>query len=479
MRAGYQDLTVAANWVNRSDPSQDGSRARPFTPGSKPEMRIKVTGFDPPDNMRLSTGGSSSVRVGGAAAHMSMGVSNAWYLNSRSADLWARATPSAVGFVSLDIRPTSVAGGLATWSMSKATFSFTDAFGDAVTYSIPALSGSFWIAPSDDPAIEGVTVDSSAAEEDVSESCTTHLPQTTHQIAVHLSVANDGNENLHNVNVEWDHAASLVVHSAPTVTKTKEYQATAIVAEGVIFGSVPVGATRRGDVPALTYCLVSPQNPQPTVQFTLTGVTVDGYAIVGGRQHDRDAQKLGALATSSALSPAPAGIAVTGDPELERADAAETAAARELMERRAADAAALSERKEKKQARADRLVLKYRQALSAYEDALAAYEKASAAHRSAADKAQRRAEEAEGKGRKARERAERAAAKEQRQADRLIEHATALGQAERAVLRAKRLADTALAGAKDAIAEADHAERLLKEAIDAYTAALSGPTVVE
>jgi len=401
---------------------------------------------------------------------MSTGAtSSGWYLQSG----WKLY--SGEGMAHISIRPTSVAGGLATWSLSNARFRYIGG-----TFNVP-LSGSFYIAASQDPDLENIFVTAQAREAELAASCKKAVPGATHQLEVDLSVVNGSSEDLHNVVVEW---AGTSIASPPGLSATGAL----LVEQGVIFGHLPQGAAKKGGDPALTYCLTVPAGSRAVGQIDLVGASVDGYALIGGRQHDRNRLRLGNVSATFDISvPEPPESESIADPlsdsaeetaEVpgetdqdgtgEESESAALLAAREQVSQARASVAEATEKSEKKKARADKLVERYRKAQKAYESAEEKRDAVAASHEKAVENSDRLAQKAVDGGTAAQARADKAAAKAAQKADRLAKKEADLKEAETARDAAKLRADRALAKMKAALAQLAE----LKEALRAATEAL-------
>ncbi|MCY4193276.1 MAG: hypothetical protein OXF04_03130 [bacterium] len=465
-RAGYRNLTVAAKWVNPSDATQDGSESHPFTPGSRLELRIDVRGFDLP-SLRFIPGGVPS--LGGAARGMSTGASNGWYLKSPT---WNSAY--AQGMAHISIRPGGVNGGVASWSLDKAQLQLTES-GSSTTYKVPALNGTFHIAPSNDPVVENISVTASVAEVELTSACRSAAPSATHQVQLALTAHNGGSTDLQAVAVEW--------HDAGVVPPRGGSASGVLIAEqAVIFGSLPSGTSKQGDDPAVTYCLTVAAGGQQQGHLALAHARINGYAAVNGVQHGSYRKLLGGLADEfSVTAPEPAPVpepegtlpggptqTTAGDIDENPSDAgADQAAALARVEQAAQDAVAAIQRAEQKKARADKLAKRYQKAHRAHKAASDKRDQAAEAHKAAVKKANRLAAKAVGRGERAQERADKASAAADRAAARLAEREDEVAKAKKAKGKALRQAKQALVEMRAAVAEADAATETLKSAHEA------------
>ena len=150
--AGGGQHHFVAFWVNPSDPTQDGSEANPFRPGSEVELRVEARGtFD--NNVMLRRAGRAP-HLNGAGLHMPVASHHelsftrySW--NPESRTLRKLANAYVQGLATLHIRHSSVAGGLATWRFDDAQLGIA-IWQTYHYYNIPQLSGSFYISPSAD-----------------------------------------------------------------------------------------------------------------------------------------------------------------------------------------------------------------------------------------------------------------------------------------------------------------------------------------
>jgi len=388
-------FTVTARWINSSDPTQTGSQAKPFTPGSKIDLQLTVSGFDPPQNMLLVQNGR--LNLGGSAVFMSQALSKNWYTKNSGRNRVAE------GFARIDIRPTSVAGGLATWSLASASLQFTNAFGDRVIREIPTLSGSFYIQPSVDPDLQNVQI--AATVEEVSEAayCKSIDASLTREFRLNLTLTNRSGEHLHNLHAEWASGRAVLNDSAT--------RGLTVVSQGAIFGEVKNGASKANDVSAITLCVTGSAASSLGGTFALTEVKVDGYALIGGRQHDRNALQLGSIIAPFEYAPAPApslsdeddSSEVTSPPDdgppktsepLDRpsGDPAAIALAQQKLDKARAQAAASAAAATKKQARAAALTEREARAQADYQSATESLLKADRSHQEAVDKLERLAQ---------------------------------------------------------------------------------------
>ncbi len=479
-RAGYRDLTVVAQWVNPSDATQDGSESHPFTPGSRLRLRIDVRGFDLP-SLRFIPGGWPS--LGGAAKGMSTGASYSWYLRSSS---WNSAYADGVAHIS--IRPGGVTGGLASWSMDKAQLHMTEygmnEHGSVKienTYKVPTLSGTFHIAPSKDPVVENISVTASVAEVELTSACRRAAPSATHQVQLELTAHNAGSTDL---------AAAAVDSYEPSVVPSEGETANGvlIVEQGVIFGYLPSGESKRGSYPAATYCLTVPAGDQQQGLLALNRPKIKGYAAVNGVHYGGYHESMTVLAAEFSVKapepdpvPEPEGTLPNGPTETggdidenPSDTGTDQAAALARLEQAVQDGIAAHERAEQKKAQATRLVERYQKAHRAYEAASDKRDKADKAHQAAVKRFNRRAANAVGKGPKAQERVDKASAAVDRTAATLAEREAEAAKAKKAQNKAKRRADQALTDMKEAVAEAEAANEVLKSASEALAEASAG-----
>ena len=150
--AGGGQHHFVAFWVNPSDPTQDGSEANPFSPGSEVELRVEARGtFD--NNVMLRRAGRAP-HLNGAGLHMPVASHHelsftrySW--NPESRTLHKLATPYVQGLATIHMRSYSVSGGLATWRFDNAQLGIAG-WQTYHYYNVPQLSGSFYISPSAD-----------------------------------------------------------------------------------------------------------------------------------------------------------------------------------------------------------------------------------------------------------------------------------------------------------------------------------------
>ncbi len=309
---GGRTLSVVGQWVNPADANQDGSQARPFTPGSRLKLRIDVSGSYLPQ-LRFISGGIP--KLGGAAKGMSTGASHYWYLNESDAN---NASAPAVAHIAIPVG--SVAGGLATWSLDRAALALTSSgissygrFNETTTYALSRFGGTFHIAASPPPVVENVAVTAQLADVEVTSACRDVASNATHQVQLELTVKNGSDKDLEAVRVEGYKAG--IVPSPGGVTS-----GVLVVEQGVIFGTVGKGASKQGDEPAATYCLTVPAGSTYSGKFGLSQATILGYPTADGVRLGEFTQKLSGLSGDFSVStpapePAPEPEVETPEPE--------------------------------------------------------------------------------------------------------------------------------------------------------------------
>ena len=150
--AGGGDYHLVAFWTNPSDPTQDGSAANPFSPGSQVELRVESRGAIN-TIMMLRRGGRAPYLNGAGlfmpvASHKELSFQRySW--NPESRTIHKLATPYVQGLATIHMQASSVSGGLATWRFDNAQLGIAG-WKTYHYFNVPQLSGSFYISPSAD-----------------------------------------------------------------------------------------------------------------------------------------------------------------------------------------------------------------------------------------------------------------------------------------------------------------------------------------
>ncbi len=298
LNAGGLKLSVVGQWVNPADATQDGSQARPFTPGSRLKLRIDVSGSGLPQ-LRFISGGFPN--LGGAARGMSAGASHYAYLNESDP---YNASANSVAHIAIPVG--SVSGGLATWSLDRAALALTMSaissygrFTETTKYALSRFGGTFHIAASPPPVVNNVAVTAQLADVEVTDACRNVAPNATHQVQLELTVKNGSTKDLEAVRVDGYRAS--VVPSPGSVTS-----GVLVVEQGVIFGTVGKGESKQGDEPAAVYCLTVPAGSTQSGKFALSQATILGYPTANSVRLGEFTQKLSGLSGDfSVNTPAP------------------------------------------------------------------------------------------------------------------------------------------------------------------------------